>query len=315
MGSPRPEEWITRGQLDQQVLERLKARTWVYPHVLPDGRVLGDFPVNQITREQFGSVIRKVKTSGRSLAIIEQIRNPLRTYYQHLIETKTWPGPNPAADLKYFIGKGAHQKARTSVFFTQQEGPVLMAVAEALHPRWSAFILTGLLAGLRWGESAALMRSDIDFKRGRLHVQRTISGRGAVAPPKNGKDRWVKASPALLQALRGHLEAIDLDGSVKEWSPEQRQVVFPTTSSNLVRYPFFLEKVWKPLLKRARLPYRPYHSTRHTFATWLLEVGADIRWVQRQLGHASIGQTADTYGHQQPERHEAAVGRLDEYVK
>jgi len=41
---------------------------------------------------------------------------------------------------------------------------------------------------------------------------------------------------------------------------------------------------------------------------------ADIRWVQRQLGHASIGQTADTYGHVQPERHEAAVERLDRYV-
>ena len=35
---------------------------------------------------------------------------------------------------------------------------------------------------------------------------------------------------------------------------------------------------------------------------------------QRQLGHASIGQTADTYGHVQPERHEAAVKGLDRYV-
>jgi len=35
---------------------------------------------------------------------------------------------------------------------------------------------------------------------------------------------------------------------------------------------------------------------------------------QRQLGHASIGQTADTYGHVQPERHEAAVEGLDRYV-
>jgi integrase len=145
-------------------------------------------------------------------------------------------------------------------------------------------------------------------------VQRTISGRGAVAPPKNGRDRWVKASPALLKALRGHLEAIDLDGSVEEWSPEQRQVVFPTSSGNLVRYPFFLEKVWQPLLSQAKLPYRPYHSTRHTFATWLLEGGADVRWVQRQLGHASIGQTGDIYGHVQPERHEHAVESLDRHV-
>jgi len=33
-----------------------------------------------------------------------------------------------------------------------------------------------------------------------------------------------------------------------------------------------------------------------------------------QMGHASIGQTADTYGHVLPERHEAAVVDLDRYL-
>jgi hypothetical protein len=36
--------------------------------------------------------------------------------------------------------------------------------------------------------------------------------------------------------------------------------------------------------------------------------------VQQQLGHASIGQTGDTYGHVQPDRHEAAAARLDRYL-
>jgi site-specific recombinase XerD len=63
------------------------------------------------------------------------------------------------------------------------------------------------------------------------------------------------------------------------------------------------------------LTYRKYHSTRHTFATWLLSDGADLRWVQQQMGHASIAQTADTYGHVQPERHESAVEGLDRYVR
>src|SRR5215831_6527726 len=38
--------------------------------------------------------------------------------------------------------------------------------------------MTGLLAGLRWGESTALYRSDFDWSRGRLHVQRTYSEKG-----------------------------------------------------------------------------------------------------------------------------------------
>jgi len=52
----------------------------------------------------------------------------------------------------------------------------------------------------------------------------------------------------------------------------------------------------------------------HSFATCLLSDGADLRWVQQQMGHASIGQTADTHGHVQPERHESAVTGLDRYL-
>jgi integrase len=81
-----------------------------------------------------------------------------------------------------------------------------------------------------------------------------------------------------------------------------------------MRHGHFLEHVWQPLLSKAGLPYRKYHSTRHTYASWLLEDGADLRWVQLQMGHASIKQTAGTYGHCSPERHESAVTGLDRYL-
>src|SRR5262249_33163527 len=167
-----------------------------------------DLPVRQVTREMIGSVIWRGKEAGRSLAIIEAIRNPLRGYFASLIETKVLPGPNPAGDLRYFIGKGAHRKARSHVtaFFAPEEGPQLGATAKAVWPRWAPFILTGLLGGLRWGESAALLKTDIDWVRGRIHVQRTYSEKGGrIEPCKDGEDRWVKASPTLLAALRDHV--------------------------------------------------------------------------------------------------------------
>ena len=79
---------------------RSRLATWVYPHPLPDGRHLGDLAVNQVTREHLGAVIRRVREAGRSLAIVEGIRNPLRGYYADAIETKALPGPNPASDLR-----------------------------------------------------------------------------------------------------------------------------------------------------------------------------------------------------------------------
>ena len=96
--------------------------------------------------------------------------------------------------------------------------------------------------------------------------------------------------------------------------PEARALIFPTAYGNILHYPYFLTRVWRPLLGKAGLPYRRYHATRHTYATWLLADGADLRWVQQQMGHASIGQTADTYGHVQPDRHEAAAAGLDRYL-
>ena len=61
------------------------------------------------------------------------------------------------------------------------------------------------------------------------------------------------------------------------------------------------------LLAAATLPYRKPHAMRHSYATWMLEAGADLRWVKDQLGHASIDETEGTYGHLERERHERRV--------
>ena len=105
-----------------------------------------------------------------------------------------------------------------------------------------------------------------------------------------------------------------LEAMLRQWTPEQRQLVFPTTYGGILRYPYFLEHVWQPLLAKAGLPYRKYHATRRSYATWLLSDGADLRWVQQQMGHATIGRTADTNGHVQPNKHEHAVEGLSRYI-
>ena len=248
---------------------------------------------------------------------MEGVRNPVKGYYTSLIEHKVLPGPNPAADLRYFIGRHAHRKHRTErpAYFTREEAPQLVATAAALCPRWSTFILSGLLASLRWGEAAALTTTDIDWERGWIYVQRTWSDKGRrLEPCKDGEMRKVKAPARLLDALRAHRENVGLEGSVKDWTLEQRQLVFPTPAGRILRHGHFVESVWQPLLAKAGLPYHKYHATRYTYATWMLDAGADIRWVQQQMGHATLGQTADTYSHLDAARHQTDVEALNRYL-
>jgi Phage integrase family len=91
-------------------------------------------------------------------------------------------------------------------------------------------------------------------------------------------------------------------------------VLSPTVNGQMVRHVHFIESVWQPLLSKAGVPYRKYHATRHTYATWMLDTGADLRWVSQQMGHASLKQTADTYGHLIVDRHEATTGAIDQFL-
>jgi integrase len=76
-----------------------------------------------------------------------------------------------------------------------------------------------------------------------------------------------------------------------------------------------VRKSFTKILKLAKLPlhFSP-HCLRHTFASLLLQAGQSPSYVQRQLGHASIKLTVDTYGKWLPMGNKAAVDGLDDPV-
>src|SRR5206468_683536 len=94
----------------------------------------------------------------------------------------------------------------------------------------------------------------------------------------------------------------------------ERRLVFPNGVSRIGRYGAFHGLVWRSLLTITKLPYRKPHAMRHSYATWMLEDGADLRYVKDQLGHASIEETEGTYGHLERRRHEAATD-LEAYLR
>lgn len=79
----------------------------------------------------------------------------VRIHSLRSIETKVMPGPNPAADLKWFVGRKREQTTSGNVpFFTPDETKKVLDAFKNLHPRWHPFVMTGFLAGLRFGEDS-----------------------------------------------------------------------------------------------------------------------------------------------------------------
>jgi len=68
------------------------------------------------------------------------------------------------------------------------------------------------------------------------------------------------------------------------------------------------------VLRRSKLQRIRFHDLRHTYASLLIAQGAHPKYIQVQLGHASIQTTLDRYGHLMPEMHEAEARKLDRLV-
>lgn len=139
-------------------------------------------------------------------------------------------------------------------------------------------------SGLRVSELCQLQLDDLDLQQGLVRV----FGKGA-------KERLVPLHDLAQQQLIDYL---------RHWrplfSPKNKSFFLSRQGSGLSR-----QYVWKMIKKYAltagiRRPISP-HTFRHSFATHLLEGGADLRVVQMLLGHADIAAT-EIYTHVQSER-------------
>jgi integrase len=166
--------------------------------------------------------------------------------------------------------------------------------------------------GLRAGELLGLKWDDVDLEAGALRVRRTLSetGDGPIfEPPKDGKGRNVPLTNTAVQALRDHLarQMQEIGGGY-----EDRGLVFASQTGNTMSASNLVNRNFKPLLKRARLPVIRLHDLRHTCATLLLVKGVHPKYVQELLGHANISITLDTYSHVIPGMGNQTVMAMEE---
>ena len=144
--------------------------------------------------------------------------------------------------------------------------------ARELRDRALVELLYG--AGLRVAEAAALDVRDVDLHRGDARVM-----------GKGGKERVVPLPAAAREAVAAWLETRRGPGSLGE-------PLFTSLRRARRLGPRDIRRVVAARARRAGIASRVHpHRLRHSYATHLLDMGADLREIQELLGHASLSTT------------------------
>jgi len=136
-----------------------------------------------------------------------------------------------------------------------------------------ALFLLAYRHGLRVSEIRLLARDDVDLKHGRLTVRRLKGSLGGVYPMQ----------PDLIRLLRSYLHS--------------RKDALPYLLISNRGLPLHRSMLWHLIKKKYATAAQvdpakvKFHSLKHSIATHLLDVGADLSFVKDWLGHANIQNT------------------------
>ncbi|MCC5833333.1 MAG: tyrosine recombinase XerC [Opitutales bacterium] len=249
-------------------------------YVRHDGRYSG--PLEAIPERSLRSYLIDAQRSGVARRTLHLHLSAARSFFRYLIQ-QGWVSSNPMLGIK------APRFAKPlPKFLTEQEmerfleGPMKLLGEDQITPRQALLdqmIFEALYAGgLRISELVDWRYAQVDMR------SRIIRVKG-----KGGRVRLVPYGPTLEQLLqawtRYHREA---------YQPEDVVLCFlggkPLTAA-------WVQKRMKLYLELAELPgdLTP-HKIRHSYATHMLNAGADLRLVQELLGHQSLS-TTQVYTH------------------
>ncbi|MBI3314676.1 MAG: site-specific integrase, partial [Candidatus Omnitrophica bacterium] len=285
-------------------------RTMVRSYLNP---ALGNLLLSQITPHRIQSLLASYQRERHlSAKTLRCLLTTLKTMLKH---AKQWNHlrENPAEGVK-----PPRLEEREMDFLHPGEIQLLLKHSDEPH---RTLFLTAILTGMRRGELLGLQWGDIDWHNNLIHVRRSLywqtqeelaehndtrMGKWRFSTPKSKNSvRRSVMSPKLREALELHQIA----------SPRsQYDLVFCTKDGQPIHAENMLRREFFPALRRAGLRRIRFHDLRHTYTTLLIAQGENVKFIQSQLGHASIETTLDRYGHLLPEAHGQVGERLDALV-
>jgi len=234
-------------------------------------------PLSAVTHTDVGEWIRRMSEAGLAPSTVRQAHRVFSLVLAEAVRDGRLPR-NVATGVRLpRVGKAE------KIFLTHAQVADLAGAAEphGLIVRVLAY------TGLRWGELAALRVKRIDLTRRRLLIAESMSeinGKAVFGTPKTHQRRSVPVPRFLVDPLKERISGRDRDA-----------LVFTSPEGGVLRNNNFRRRVFDRASLEAGLAGITPHELRHTAASLAVAEGANVKAVQRMLGHASAAMTLDVY--------------------
>ena len=201
---------------------------------------------------------------------------------------------NPATGVKL-----PRKNRKRPVYLTHSQ----VAALATASGDYEGLVLLLAYTGLRWGEATGLRVLDLDMLRRRATVSENAVQAGAeifVGTTKAHKQRSVPLPAFLLPYLAHQCEGKARDG-----------LLFPGGDGGHLKRPHPKSGWFAKAVAASSVPGVTPHDLRHTAASLAVSAGANVKAVQRMLGHASAAMTLDLYAELFDDDLEAVATALD----
>jgi len=211
---------------------------------------------------------------------------------------------NLTAELCKRIKLPKVKRKEVKVFTKAEQKAIEQYIDQSANPN-DIGILICFYTGIRVGELCALDPINIDLKRGFISIRNTLYRVKSVGGKKKTElkistpksESSVRDIP-LPKFLIAKLSAMEIGSG------------FLINRNGKFIEPNVYTRRYKKILEELDIPYRKFHSTRHTFATRALEIGMDVKTLSEILGHSSPTVTLNLYSHSLPEHKRKEMDRL-----
>ncbi|MFC8039623.1 tyrosine-type recombinase/integrase [Paenarthrobacter sp. NPDC057355] len=272
---PLGAEWLTRQAHLKPSSFRPVESAWRI-HVLP---AWGHVSIADVRRTAVQQWVSDLSGAGKGATLVIRAYGVLAAILDDAVaDRRALSNPARGVTLPRKVKK-AH------VYLTHEQVHALAGAS-----KYPALVLTLAYCGLRWGEATGLRVKHLDMLRRRFMIEENAVQVGSVievGTPKNHKRRTVPFPRFLAEKL-----AAQCEGKGRE------DLVFPGENGHHLRLARVHEdnmSWFASAVKRSGIPRITPHDLRHSAASFAVSAGANVKAVQKMLGHSSAAMTLDVY--------------------